>query len=111
MNEQMTSDRIIFLSGGLEYRGASAVEILHALERDAGGPRYEGASLRNFLQWSLAQLSDEIPPRELDLSNTLDDETLAFDYLCLCDEYGIGGLEIAEQESDAGQLHPETSLG
>jgi hypothetical protein len=41
------------------------------------------------------------PPRELGLSDTLEDETPALNYLCLCDEYGAGKLLVCRQDSPA----------
>lgn len=84
---------MIFRTNEKEYRGASAVEVVSALAADApeftrGGER----SLYEFLQWSLRQLGDRIPPRELEVSRRLGDETLARNYLLLRDEYGVGQL-------------------
>lgn len=85
---------MIFRTGGKYYRGATAVEIARALERDAGDYTHPGQTIRQFLLWSLDRLRDRVPPRELDLSDRLDDEALAFSYLCLCDEYGAGELIV-----------------
>lgn len=79
---------------GKSYRGASAVEIVRTLERDAADYPYPGQMLRRFLLWSLDRLRDRVPPREMALSDRLDDETLAFSYLCLRDEYGAGELLV-----------------
>jgi hypothetical protein len=81
------------------FQGDSAVEVVRALERDAAEYPYRGETVRRFLCWSLAELSDRVPPRELDLSATLEDEDLAMSYLCLLDEYGAGELLIAHQDS------------
>jgi hypothetical protein len=83
---------MVFRVGETEYRGPSAVKIVLALERDAGEYPHKGSELRRFLAWSLAQLGDSVPIRELDLSSRLDDEMLALSYLCLRDEYGLGDL-------------------
>jgi hypothetical protein len=72
------------------YRGASAVEVVRALERDATRYPARGDTIRRFLLWSLGELHGTVPPRELDLSATLEDEELALSYLYLLDEYGIG---------------------
>ena len=85
---------MIFRTGGKYYRGATAVEIARALERDAADYPYPGQTIRQFLLWSLNRLRDHVPPRELDLSDRLDDEALAFSYLCLCDEYDVGELTV-----------------
>jgi hypothetical protein len=85
---------VIFRTGGKDYRGATAVEVARALERDAVDYPYPGQTIRQFFLWSLNQLRDRVPPRELDLSDRLDDEALAFSYLCLCDEYDAGELTV-----------------
>jgi hypothetical protein len=93
--------RMLFQAGGKSYRGASAVEIVRSLERAAADYPHRGQSIRRFLRWSLDQLGDSLPPRELDLSDTLEDEALALNYLCLCDEYGAGRLLVYQQDSPA----------
>ena len=85
---------MIFLSGEKRYRGESAIEIVRELERDAADYPYRGQSIRQFLFWSLGKLRAHVPPRELDLSDRLDDEALALSYLCLCDEYDAGELIV-----------------
>lgn len=89
---------MIFLSGGKSYRGESAIEIVRGLERDAADYPSRGQSVRQFLLWSLANTRGQLHPRELDLSDSLDDEALALNYLYLCDEYGIGELLVDCQE-------------
>ena len=81
------------------YRGASAVEVVRALERDAADYPHRGHAIRRFLLWSLAELGSTVPPREADLSATLEDEELALSYLCLLDEYGAGELLTGRLES------------
>lgn len=84
---------MIFRTEGREYTGATAVEVVRNLAHDARGFELEaGDSLYEFLGWSLNRLGDRIPPRELDLSARLDDETLARSYLLLCAEYRVGEL-------------------
>ena len=83
---------MIFQVGEKDYRGECATEILRALERDAAEYPYRGQPLRKFLRWSLSQLGDKLPARELDLSDSLPDEALALSYLYLRDEYGAGEL-------------------
>lgn len=74
-----------------EYTGATATEIVGGLARDAAGFTARGSNLiREFLQWSLENLSDRLPERELALSSRMNDESLAFNYLSMCGEYGIG---------------------
>src|SRR4051794_308205 len=83
---------MIFRRRGREYAGRSASDVVRALEHDAAGYRPRGGPLRDFLAWSLERLGDRVPARELDLSERLDDETVAMAYLCLCEEYGVGRL-------------------
>jgi hypothetical protein len=40
----------------------------------------------------LIQLSDSVPPRDLDLSDRLEDEPLALGYLLLLGEYGVSKI-------------------
>ncbi len=86
------SDVMVFRAGGREYRGSSALEIVHALRREAAGGDGGGRTLRQFLRDSLEQLGDRIPLRELDVSDRLDEEMLALSYLYLRDEFGAGEL-------------------
>ena len=79
---------------GKKYRGASALEIIRALESDAEDYPHRGQSVRKFLRWSLERLGNRLPPRDLDLSNRLEDDALALSYLYLRDEYGAGKLLI-----------------
>ena len=83
---------MIFTYNHKKYLGKTAVRIVRAVEGDAAGYANKGGSLRDFLVWSLARLADRIPERELDVSPNLSDETIAFNYLCLLDNYGIGTL-------------------
>jgi hypothetical protein len=85
---------MIFLIDGKNYRGESALEIVHALEQDARDYPDRERPIRQFMLWSLHQLGDRVPPRELDLSDRLDDEALALSYLCLRDEYDAGELIV-----------------
>jgi hypothetical protein len=92
---------MLFQAGGKSYRGESAVEIVRSLERDAENYPHRGNSIRQFLRWSLDQLCHSVHPRELVLSDTLGDEELSLNYLCLCDEFGAGVLLLCRQESPA----------
>ncbi len=92
---------MLFHAGGQSYRGESAVEIVRSLERAAADYPHRGQSIRRFLRWSLDQLGDSLHPRELGLSDTLGDEALALNYLCLCDEYGAGELLVCQPDSPA----------
>lgn len=81
---------MIFRVIGKDYRGESATEIVRELERDTADYPWRGQPIREFLIWSLNQLRDRLPPRELELSDRLEDEALALNYLYLRDEYGAG---------------------
>ncbi|MGD9630630.1 MAG: hypothetical protein AB7V18_15440 [Pyrinomonadaceae bacterium] len=86
---------LTFRFNNKKYIGSTALEIVRALEADAENYRHRGQSLRQFLVWSLQSLSDRLPPRDLDLSDRLDDDELALSYLYLRDEYGAGKFEPA----------------
>jgi hypothetical protein len=83
---------MMFRIGKKEYSGSSALEIIEALRRDMMAGQDQGLSMRQFLLWSLGQLSDRIPLRELDVSDKLSNEMVALSYLYLRDEYGAGEL-------------------
>ena len=83
---------MVFRAGEKEYRGASALEIVQALRREAARDGGARPTLRQFLLESLEQLRDRIPLRELDVSDRLGDEMLALSYLYLRDEFGAGEL-------------------
>jgi hypothetical protein len=82
-----------FRVGKKQYLGSSAVEIIRALQRDMLGDRSQQLSLRQFLLWSLSQLDNQIPSRELDVSDKLTDEVVALNYLYLRDDYGAGRFQ------------------
>jgi hypothetical protein len=94
---------MIFRLRGKEISGSSAIEVVRALERNDGAYRHCGGSIRQYLNWSLNQLGSCVPPRELALSDRLDDETLALGYLFLLDECGVGEIvgQLTEQRSDS----------
>ena len=83
---------LIFQFKGKKYRGATALDIVRALERDAEDYPRRGQSVRQFLRWSLERLGNRLPPRDLDLSDRMEDDALALSYLYLRDEYGAGKL-------------------
>jgi hypothetical protein len=84
--------RMLFRIGEKEYTGKSALDIVDALKFDMCGGGQENLSLREFILWSMSQLTDRIPLRELDVSDQLSNEVLALNYLLLRDEYGSGAL-------------------
>ena len=81
---------MIFRLGEKEVNGTSAVNIVRALEREDKEYRHRGGSIRQYLTWSLNRLAGSVPPRDLDVSDQLEDEALALGYLLLLDEYGVG---------------------
>jgi hypothetical protein len=83
---------MLFRIGEKEYTGKSAVDIVDALKFDMPDGEQEHLSVREFILWSMSQLSDRIPLRELDVSDTLSNEMLALNYLLLRDEYGAGAI-------------------
>jgi hypothetical protein len=83
---------MLFRIGEKEYSGKSAVDILDALKLEVPEGEQRHLSLREFILWSMSQLSDRIPLRELDVSDKLSNEMLALNYLLLRDEYGAGTL-------------------
>ena len=87
---------------GKEYRGASALDIVRSMEGDTEQYPHRGQSVRQFLRWSLERLGDRIPPRDLDLSDRLEEEDLALSYLYLRDEYGAGKFFIAAEANGKG---------
>ena len=83
---------MIFRKRGKTYSGRSAIEVVRALERDDKEYHYGGGPIRQYLIWSLNRLGSSVPPRELAVSDRLDDETLSLGYLFLLDEYGVGAI-------------------
>ena len=83
---------MIFRRREKEFNGTSAVHVVRALERDDTEYQHCGGSIRQYLSWSLNRLGHSVPPRDLDLSDRLEDEALALDYLLLLDEYGVGKM-------------------
>ena len=83
---------MIFWMDSTSYSGSSAIEIIGKIERDTTEYLQEEGTTRDFIAWSLLKLSDQLPLRELDISDKVTDETLALSYLCLLDQYGLGEL-------------------
>jgi hypothetical protein len=94
---------MVFSSNGKEYTGATSVEVVREMERDAGAYPHRGGTLRAFLRWSLDGLADRVHMRELDLGAHLADETLAFSYLCLLERHGIGQLDDSPPDPALGK--------
>ncbi len=83
---------MIFRLNEKEVSGTSAVNVVRALEREDRDYQHCGGSIRQYLSWSLNQLGGNVPARDLDVSDRLEDEALALAYLVLLDEYGMGEL-------------------
>ncbi len=83
---------MIFRTRGKNFTGRSAIEVVRALERDDNAYRSSGGTIRQYLVWSLSQLGSTVPPRDLAVSDRLEDETLALGYLLMLDEYGVGEM-------------------
>ena len=81
---------MVFFYENKKYFGQTAVNIVQALKSDSIDYQSENETIQDFLIWSLERMSDRIPQREIDISPRLSDETLAFNYLCLLDNYKIG---------------------
>ena len=91
---------MIFWMGSTQYSGSSATEIARKIEWDtAEYPQKEG-TVRDFIAWSLLKFSDQLPLRELAVSDKVSDETLALSYLCLLDQYGLGELDTLPDSSE-----------
>jgi hypothetical protein len=100
---------MLFIFNDQKYMGDTAVGIVRELERAALEYQPKGGSIGEFLSWSLEEMADRIPPREIDVSPNLDDETIAFNYLCLLDSLRIGTIcEPADSRSDLAAT--ETSI-
>ena len=88
---------MIFYYKGKEYVGETAIEIVREMARDADGRPRQGYLLRAYLRSELAGLGDRIHLRDLELARHHSEELLAFNYLCLLDEYGVGHLVALRQ--------------
>lgn len=85
---------MIFRLRGKEIERRSALEVVRALERGDKEYLNGGGPIRQYLSWSLNQLRCSVPARDLDLSQRLEDESLALAYLLLLDEYGVGEIVV-----------------
>ena len=85
-------DQMIFRVKGKDVSGRSAIEVVRALERNDSEYCHGGGPIRQYLLWSLNRLNASVPPRDLDLSDRLEDEPLAFGFLLLLDESGVGKI-------------------
>ena len=92
-----------FFYNSKEYEARTAAEIVREMARDANGSSQQSEAIRDFLRSALANLADRVHMRELNLGAHLSDETLAFNYLCLLDKYGIGHLHIPAPGTSAAE--------
>jgi hypothetical protein len=99
---------MIFIYDSKKYIGKTAVGIVRAVERDIAEYANKGGSIRDFLVWSLERMADLIPERELDVSPNLSDETIAFNYLCLLDNYEIGTFYDTRPEQQPSAVRKRT---
>ncbi len=83
-------DALIFRFQEKEFKGVSWIDVVRSLEMHDKEYRSCGGPIRQYLIWSLNQLSGTVAPRDMDLSDRLEDETLALGYLLLLEEYGRG---------------------
>lgn len=89
---------VVFETSSRKYQGATAVEVVEALIADASDYPHRGRPIRHFLDWSLRRLGDRVPPRDLDLGDRMDDESMSLNFLLLCDECGAGKVVAAAAE-------------
>jgi hypothetical protein len=98
---------MVFYYKGKEYVGETAIEIVREMARDADWHPRQGYLIRDYLRSELAGLSDRIHLRDLELARHYSEELLAFNYLCLLDEYGVGRLgaltQTRESKSEANR--------
>jgi negative regulator of replication initiation len=93
---------MLFLFENKIHIGDSAIDILRRMMRDSKEYSGKGTNIREFLAWSLKRLDDRLPGRDLLLTDSLDDETLALSYLCLLDHYGLGALDTVPRTAKHG---------
>lgn len=86
---------MFFLFDNQFYSGDSAVEIVRGMMRSSEQYSGDATDIRRYLAWSLERLDDRLPVRDLLLTESLNDETVALSYLCLLDQYGLGELDTA----------------
>ena len=98
---------MVFFYKGKEYVGETAIEIVRKMALDSNWRTHQRDLIRDYLRSELAGLSDRIHLRDLDLARHYSEELLAFNYLCLLDEYGIGRLQVPALDK---QSKPEASL-
>jgi hypothetical protein len=88
-----------FIFGSKRYVGTTAVQIIRAMMKDSDFT-VQNSNIKDYLRSSLDLLTDRVHPRELELSAHLSDEILAYNYLCLLDEYKLGCLYQTRARSE-----------
>lgn len=88
---------MIFFYNDKEYSATTATEIVIQMAREPGSGFLGSETLKDYVFRSLTALSDRIPMRELGVSSHLSDEAIAFNYLCLLDEYDDGSLDASPE--------------
>lgn len=89
---------MIFLVNNKKYAGATAAQIVSEMARETDFELSGAETVRDFLRSERIVLADFVPSRELDFNEHLTVEMLAFNYLCLLDEYNLGKLIVAPPE-------------
>ncbi len=74
------------------------MQIIRAMMKDSDFTA-QNSNIKDYLRWALANLEDRVHPRELELSAHLPDEILAYNYLCLLEEYNLGCLYQPQAQS------------
>jgi hypothetical protein len=97
--EEVLLMAIVFVYAGTEYVRGTAVEIVRAI---VGKPGATG-DVRRVVRDALAALADQVHTRELDVGSRLSDEAVAFNFLCLLDEQGLGRLRMRPSGAHAPQ--------
>ena len=91
---------MVFFYKGKRYVGETAIEIVREMAQDANWRPRQGDIIRDFLRSELAGLGDRIHLRDLELVRHHSEELLAFNYLCLLDEYSVGHLTVSPQDQE-----------
>ena len=90
----MNVDSMMFRFQGKDFKGGTWVEVVRSPERDDKEYRSCGGPIRQYLTWSLNQFRSTVPPRDIHLSDRLEDETLALGYILFLDEYGVSEIVL-----------------
>ena len=91
------------------YEGDTAVDIVLALAKDAVLVEGEPVEVRSYVEAAIERLEDLVHRRELATAWQLSDEAVAFNFLCLLDEYGLGRLRVTKMALREEDLRSEQS--